>query len=328
MSSFGVFIFNHSAQETLFFVYRREACSYIKNGKLRHLNMKKSRFFSSTSSNLKKSPNEYDNLRILPSKFDAINQSTITIRSEVERKIFREFEEQAEKIPDKVRQIMRHIPQSIAILTTCTIPKLEQRQQQQSDSYNFKNSHTSTYSRGIGMTLSSVSTVTLQPEPIISFNVKKPSHTFDALKYHGNFLIHFPSCSKEGAHLATTFSRGGRSFQHDSQLQEKMRASFDQSTPLAAVNIDGQKISLPALLPPIYPINYVLKCEVYDGVNGYIHLADHVIVVGKVQKTWCTTKVSSNCESTHSTELRRDSCLAYIDGAYCFTEPIFTSSSN
>ncbi|POS88137.1 hypothetical protein EPUL_000283 [Erysiphe pulchra] len=332
MLNFGVSILNHSTQGTLPFVFRRGACNMIKHVKHRRAQMKESRYFYSTPSNSRKFTNEDNDFYISPLKFETTNKSTTTIRSELERKSSSGFEEQVEKIPDKVRQIMRHIPQSIAILTTCTIPKVEQKQWQPSTSYNSKNiniaSNVNSCSKGIGMTLSSVSTVTLQPEPIISFNIKKPSNTLDALKYHGHFLIHFPSCSKEGALLANTFSRGGRSFQHNSQLREEIRASFDQSTPLAVVNIDGQKISLPALLPPIYPVNYVLKCEVYDRVNGYIQVADHMIIVGKVQKTWCITKTSSDCESTPSTLLERDSCLAYIDGTYCSTEPISTMDDN
>ncbi|RKF62224.1 Uncharacterized protein OnM2_035015 [Erysiphe neolycopersici] len=331
MSNFGVFIFNYSTQGALLFVSRKEAYNIMKNVKHGHAKMKMTRLFYSTPSNSKKSPNEGNNFHISPSKGDTINQSMITNRTEVERILSRRFEEQTEKIPDKVRQIMRHIPQSIAILTTCTIPRLEQKKQQQSTPYNSKNLHVTGdgnfYSKGIGMTLSSVSTVTLQPEPIISFNIKKPSHTLEALKYHGHFLIHFPSCSKAGALLANTFSRGGKTYQHDPHLQEEMRTSFDRSTPLTVLNVDGQKISLPALLPPNYPVNYVLKCEVYDRVNGYIHIADHMLVVGKVQKTWCTTIASSDCEST-STVLEGDSCLAYIDGAYCSTEPISTTNDN
>ncbi|TQS38890.1 hypothetical protein Golomagni_00595 [Golovinomyces magnicellulatus] len=233
-------------------------------------------------------------------------------KSNIEQGLSMKSEEHAELMPDRVRQIMRHVPQSIAILTTSF---LSSTVKVPNGSGNLAPSD----AKGIGMTLSSVSTVTLKPEPIISFNIKKPSHTLDALRHHGHFLIHFPSCTKSGALLADRFSRGFLQYHHE-QAQ-----CFDKSTALSILNIQGQQVSLPALLSPAYPINNILKCEVY-GENGYIDVADHVIVVGKVLKTWSNTSprnnistTSSNAKSSHG----KNSGLTYFDGSYCFTGPKF-----
>lgn len=209
------------------------------------------------------------------------------------------IDEQIGVISDKVRLIMRHVPQSIAILTTSRKP-CSQTITTESDPADLK---------GIGMTLSSVNTISLEPQPLISFNIKKPSRTLDALMHHGHFLIHFPSCSKAGAYLSDSFSGG---FLQSKNLQSP---SFCKSTPIPVLNIKGQEISLPALLSPAYPISYILKCEVY-AKNGFIDVADHVIVVGKVQKTW-----SHNEASMQSTP--DNTCLGYINGSYCSTGPNF-----
>lgn len=233
-------------------------------------------------------------------------------KSNIEHELSMKSEEHAELMPDRVRQIMRHVPQSIAILTTSFLASTVEVP---SGSGNLAPSD----AKGIGMTLSSVNTVTLKPEPIISFNIKKPSHTLDAIRHHGYFLIHFPSCTKSGALLADRFSRGFLQHHHE-QTQ-----CFDKSLAISILNIHGQQAYLPALLSPAYPINNILKCEVY-GENGYIDVADHVIVVGKVLKTWSITSPSNNISATSSNTITshgKNSGLTYFDGSYCFTGPKF-----
>lgn len=234
-------------------------------------------------------------------------------KSNIDHEMSMISEEHAELMPDRVRQIMRHVPQSIAILTTSFLSSTVKVSSSSGDL-------SSSDVKGIGMTLSSVSTVTLKPEPIISFNIKKPSHTLDALRNHGHFLIHFPSCTKSGALLADRFSRGFLQHHHE-QAQ-----SFDKSTALSILNIQGQQTYLPALLSPAYPINNILKCEIY-GENGYIDVADHVIVVGKVLKTWSITSPRNNKSATSTNAIvshGKNSGLTYYDGSYCFTGPKFS----
>ncbi|RKF82281.1 Uncharacterized protein GcM3_026025 [Golovinomyces cichoracearum] len=248
--------------------------------------------------------------RVISEEKDPENEDA---KSNIDHEMSMKSEEHAELMPDRVRQIMRHVPQSIAILTTSF---LSSTVKVSSGSGDLASSDV----KGIGMTLSSVSTVTLKPEPIISFNIKKPSHTLDALRHHGHFLIHFPSCTKSGALLADRFSRGFLQHHHE-QAQ-----SFDKSTALSILNIQGQQTYLPALLSPAYPINNILKCEIY-GENGYIDVADHVIVVGKVLKTWSLTSPRNNKSATSTNAIAshgKNSGLTYYDGSYCFTGPKFS----
>ncbi|KAI1005218.1 hypothetical protein K3495_g3000 [Podosphaera aphanis] len=203
-------------------------------------------------------------------------------------------EEHEELVPEQVRQIMRNVPQSVAILTTCQHP-------------SWTNDPDAADSRGIGMTLSSVNTVTLKPDTIISFNIKKPSHTLEAVRYHGHFLIHFPTRSNAGARLADSFSKGV--FQNKG-IQNRI---FCHHVPVPLENHQGKNILLPALLPPAYPVNYVLKCEVL-GSNGIIDVVDHVIIIGKVQRTWCIDPGQLQFPQERFS-------LGYIQGAYCLTDP-------
>lgn len=59
-----------------------------------------------------------------------------------------------------------------------------------------------------GMTVSSFNTVTLTPHPVISFNVRRPSETLNALLASGRFLVHLLSPSAATATLARDFAKG------------------------------------------------------------------------------------------------------------------------
>jgi flavin reductase (DIM6/NTAB) family NADH-FMN oxidoreductase RutF len=58
------------------------------------------------------------------------------------------------------------------------------------------------------MTVSSFNTVTLTPHPVISFNVRRPSETLNALLASRRFLVHLLAPSAATATLARDFSKG------------------------------------------------------------------------------------------------------------------------
>ncbi|KAL2367310.1 putative oxidoreductase [Blastomyces gilchristii SLH14081] len=94
------------------------------------------------------------------------------------------------QIGDQVRLLMRRVPHPVAIITS-TDPKAPTAQ---------------TAFRG--MTVSSFNTVTLYPESIVSFNVKLPSETFNAIHASSRFLVHLLAPTDATARLARDFSRG------------------------------------------------------------------------------------------------------------------------
>jgi flavin reductase (DIM6/NTAB) family NADH-FMN oxidoreductase RutF len=85
---------------------------------------------------------------------------------------------------------MRRVPYPVAIITA-TDPSGP------TDSTSFR-----------GMTVSSFSTVTLTPDPVISFNVRRPSETLNALLASGRFLVHLLAPGPDTATLARDFSKG------------------------------------------------------------------------------------------------------------------------
>ncbi|PGH09075.1 hypothetical protein GX51_00828 [Blastomyces parvus] len=94
------------------------------------------------------------------------------------------------QLGDQVRLLMRRVPHPVAIITS-TDPKAPTAQ---------------TAFRG--MTVSSFNTVTLYPETIVSFNVKLPSETFNAIDTSSRFLVHLLAPTDATARLARDFSRG------------------------------------------------------------------------------------------------------------------------
>lgn len=57
-----------------------------------------------------------------------------------------------------------------------------------------------------GMTVSSFNSVTLTPNPIVSFNIRIPSRTWDAISSSGHFNAHVLDATPEGAALAHAFT--------------------------------------------------------------------------------------------------------------------------
>lgn len=58
------------------------------------------------------------------------------------------------------------------------------------------------------MTVSSLNTVSLNPVPIISFNVRTPSSTWDAISATKQLRVHTLKATERGAELAASFSKG------------------------------------------------------------------------------------------------------------------------
>ncbi|KAG7827435.1 hypothetical protein KL920_004689 [Ogataea angusta] len=61
-----------------------------------------------------------------------------------------------------------------------------------------------------GMTLSSVSSLTVSPEPVVQFNLQVPSRTSQTLHESGFLALHILPPVKESVRLARAFSRGTR----------------------------------------------------------------------------------------------------------------------
>ncbi|KKK12552.1 hypothetical protein P175DRAFT_0535346 [Aspergillus ochraceoroseus IBT 24754] len=105
-------------------------------------------------------------------------------------------QQQSLQLTNQVRLLMRRIPYPVAIITS-TDP-------------THPPGPTTSKCAFRGMTVSSFNTVTLTPEPVISFNVRRPSETLNALFASERFLVHLLAPRKETAALARDFSRGNQ----------------------------------------------------------------------------------------------------------------------
>lgn len=115
------------------------------------------------------------------------------------------------------------------------------------------------------MTMSSFTSLTLSPAPLVTFNVATPSRTLDAIAASGSFNVHVLAGDAAGAAVADHFTRG---------------------------NVDGVFEGLETLNEgrggaPVLGgegVLRVLRCRVLqDGPEGgLVRVRDHVIVVGEV----------------------------------------------
>lgn len=156
-------------------------------------------------------------------------------------------------LQDKVRSVMRNVPSSVAVITVV---------------------HYDTELRKrvpMGVAVSSLSTVSLNP-PTISFNLKEPSKTLDAIRASGGlFRVHFPLPSRGGANMVDLFSRGNYAEAY-SMRNKELQLSGVQSTA-------GSHRSSASQAPIIGQfVRAALECTVTQEMS----VADHVLLVARV----------------------------------------------
>lgn len=133
-----------------------------------------------------------------------------------------------------------------------------------------------------GMTVSSFSTVTLNPEPVVSFNVKRPSETLNALLASGRFLVHLLAPAKPTADLARDFSRGNHNLSIVGGEGDFGFAAYE-----SCLSGDGER-PLPLLrrregdVQDVVDFPFVFECRV---LPQQMEVYDHTIVLGRVVGT-------------------------------------------
>lgn len=183
-----------------------------------------------------------------------------------------------EQLKNSVRRVMRNVPSSVAVLTVESIDPDTQE-------------HVP-----MGVAVSSLSTVTLDP-PTISFNIKQPSQTLDAIRAaNGLFRVHYPSADRGGAKVVDLFCRGNHPDAYSLRSKElrlyqpkldKPRHHYDPS-------------NMPSLAPQVLgeQVLAAMECK----VTHEFPIADHVILVARI----------NSIEQRAS----KDSTIMYINGGY------------
>ncbi|KAG9662479.1 hypothetical protein KCU95_g4227, partial [Aureobasidium melanogenum] len=159
-------------------------------------------------------------------------------------------------IKDKYKATMRCVPSSVVVLTTSV------------------SSSTSDIDSLRGMTVSSLSSVTLEPEPVISFSIRGPSRTLDCIIAGQPFAVNFLSGYPVGAQIADIFSKP---HEHPSQpfhaVQDLNLAKiYVQDGDSAPPNIGGKHV----------PARFT--CELLPGKS--LEIGDHTVIFARVTKVW------------------------------------------
>ena len=150
-------------------------------------------------------------------------------------------------LSNAIRLAMRSMAQPVTIVTS-------QRE----------GSVSGTHSSTQGATLSTFTVVTLNPEPHISFSIKRPSSTLDAILKSRKFKVHLLSANEHGLTLANAFASGKP--QQNVEADPKVSKGDDTiSSPR-----DDMK----------HPTFCTLSCEI--GAHPPLGIGEHTLIIGKV----------------------------------------------
>ncbi|KAI9724876.1 MAG: hypothetical protein M1812_000152 [Candelaria pacifica] len=117
------------------------------------------------------------------------------------------------------------------------------------------------------MTVSSLTTVTLDPSPVFSFNIRRPSSTLSALTSSRQFLVHFLRATEQGAKIADAFTKGDAERAFRSLAKEGIKVLKRRG------EIGG---------PPILASHDVMRVVRCEMMGMGVEVEDHVIILGKV----------------------------------------------
>ncbi|KAI9678530.1 MAG: hypothetical protein M1822_007473 [Bathelium mastoideum] len=184
-------------------------------------------------------------------------------------------------LPTRMRQIMRLMPHSVVLITATAsgVPNHRPDDRQNIDPKTC-----------CAMTVSSMNTVSLTPDPYISFNIKKPSRTLDAIAAKNNFHVNLLASTPQGARLADAFAYGNA------------EAGFNKIRDLGAQI--GLVPNLSTYVPAVLSQGVIGYLACRSVRQRWMAVGDHVIVVAKVKNLILGPQASSE----HG--------LAYADGRY------------
>ncbi|OQU94002.1 Flavin reductase like domain-containing protein [Cladophialophora immunda] len=182
---------------------------------------------------------------------------------------------------ERVKGLMRHVPHPVAVITS-------------TDTSVNANGDPSAWR---GATVSSFNTVTLDPTPIVSFNIKQLSSTYEAIRASGLFNVHLFLCDHMGQKIAEKFARGNAS------------SPFHRRDGTLASFARWRSDTAPALRPNSPPIiqyfpKFQIKCRFLS--EKAVEIGDHMVVFGEVEHVY------DRLEGVDGSDI----CLYYVNGRY------------
>jgi len=134
-----------------------------------------------------------------------------------------------------------------------------------------------------GVTLSSVTSLSINPKPLLQFNLQKPSTTSEYLQNHKYFAIHILSPNMDSVELAKLFSRNRI---YDEKLEEyvpfspfkELKENVDyevlENDGVVNLEIDGFK------LPILKKVEKVIICK----KHSHFDIQDHEIWIAEIKE--------------------------------------------
>lgn len=154
----------------------------------------------------------------------------------------------------KVVGLLRYMPNSVVVVTALDAV---------AEAHDTQHAH-SRLQAARGMTASSFTSVSMKGDPIISFNVKQPSRTLQAIETRQEFLVHILEGSPETAMLADAFTTGDATSAFRRIKEEPIKAKVIVGP---YVRIAHKKVKA------------ALHCEL---IRAPLTIQDHAVVFGRV----------------------------------------------
>lgn len=134
--------------------------------------------------------------------------------------------------------------------------------------------------------MSSFTSLTLRPVPVVTFNVATPSRTLDAVSSSRAFNVHVLSGDAEGARVAEWFRRGnaaGLGVFDAARMREGCGCEVVVAGGDGAVGEKKQQQEQAPLLRG-RGVLHALRCKVLDEgpTRGLVQVRDHVVVLAEV----------------------------------------------
>lgn len=173
----------------------------------------------------------------------------------------------SESVPKEIvlKNVLRHMPHSVVVITACTPDPSGNPDVQ--DHYHR------------AMTVSSFTSVTMGETPVVSFNIKVPSRTFEGIEHWTSFRVHILSNSADGAAIANAFTTGDS----DHGFRAITRLSVPASVKAPALSSPNDTLdSFPAPLIQHPSIVATLDCRLMEELTVEIH--DHKVVFAAVER--------------------------------------------
>lgn len=128
------------------------------------------------------------------------------------------------------------------------------------------------------MTMSSFTSLALEPTPVVNFNIAAPSRTLDAISEGRTFNVHVLAADESGARAADWFARGNA--EGAAVFEDMAAGSGCEPAPAPLGKQEGPR-GAPMLRGR--GVLYVLRCRLLDEPwQGLVKVRDHVIVLGEV----------------------------------------------